>query len=55
MLGGDLNAEPHEVAQLQRELPFLGTMLARVPAPGKLILTLTLSALSPSNPLTLSP
>ena len=34
ILGGDLNAEPHEVVMLQRELATLGGALSRVVAPG---------------------
>eukprot|EP00966_Prymnesium_polylepis_P073479 1705729-Prymnesium_polylepis.1 len=34
IVGGDLNAEPHEVATLQSECAFLGGALSRVGAPG---------------------
>ena len=34
VVGGDFNAEPHEVATLQREMSWLGGALSRVIAPG---------------------
>lgn len=34
VLGGDFNAEPHEMDTLQREAPFLGGLLARLVPPG---------------------
>lgn len=34
VVGGDFNAEPHELERLQREAPFLGGALARVMPPG---------------------
>ena len=55
IIGGDLNAEPHEVVTLQRDLSTLGGALSRVVAPGETGLSANFSTAESIDHIFISP